>query len=124
VNVLRASVPCNGCRACCHGDLIVLHPENGDDPSAYETEPFSHPLTGKPCLALKHKHNGECVYLGPEGCTIHDRAPVICREFDCRRMYLSVPRAERRRLISAGVLDKEVLEAGRKRVHTLEPEAA
>ncbi len=26
----------------------------------------------------------ECVYLGPEGCTVHDIRPLTCRMFDCR----------------------------------------
>lgn len=119
----RASVPCNGCRLCCINDMIVLHPEEGDDPASYETERIRHPLTGEPALMLKHKPNGECIYLGASGCTIHDRAPLICRKFDCRKMYLRFSRAERKRMIRAGLLDRDKLDAGRDRVHTL-PEGA
>jgi Fe-S-cluster containining protein len=104
----RSDVPCNGCTACCRGDLIVLHPEDGDDITAYETERM-----------LKRTAENNCIYLGPEGCTIHDRAPVICREFDCRRMFKMLSRKERRRAIKIGFMDQEVLAAGRERVHTL-----
>ena len=110
----RASVPCNGCTLCCRGDAIILHPECGDDVSLYETETISHPFTGKPVLMLTKKSNGDCTYLGATGCTIHDHAPTICREFDCGRMYERFTRAERRRMVASGLFDREVFEAGRR----------
>jgi hypothetical protein len=116
----RASVPCNGRRLCCINDAIILHPEHGDDPALYQTVPVTHPLNGRPALMLDHKPNGECVYLGPTGCLIHDRAPVICREYDCRRQYLQIPRAERRRLVRSGLMSADKFNAGRDRVHTLD----
>lgn len=44
----------------------------------YETES----VNGRQVLA--HKLNGDCVYLGPGGCSIYDRRPILCRAFDCR----------------------------------------
>ncbi len=117
-------VPCNGCTACCRNDLIVLHPELGDRAEDYETMVAPFPITGKPVLALKHKPEGGCIYLGEAGCTIHDRAPAICREFDCRRFYLSMTRAERRRLLHQNILDRAVLAAGKARLHTLKKDEA
>lgn len=113
------AVPCNGCTLCCRNDLIVLHPDEGDDPSQYETVAITNPLTGKGALALNTKPNGECTYLGPNGCTIYERRPLICREFDCRRMYLRIPRAERRKAVKIGFLSAGVLDAGRKRIGSL-----
>lgn len=79
------TVPCDGCTACCEHDLIVLHPECGDNPAQFETVRIKHPLTGKRAFALKRKPEGGCIYLERGvGCTIHDRRPTICREFDCR----------------------------------------
>lgn len=72
-------VPCNGCTLCCQNDLLRLLP--GDDPSQYETMP--HPLMPGQ-LALAHKPEGSCVYLGSTGCSIHERRPQMCREMDCR----------------------------------------
>lgn len=115
----RAKVPCNGCRLCCINDMIILHPEMGDDTGAYETVPCRNPITGKPARMLAHKANGECIYLGAGGCTIHDRAPAICREYDCRKMFLRFTRPERKRLIKAGLCDKSKFDAGRDRLHTL-----
>ena len=115
----RANVPCNGCRACCINDMIVLHPEMGDDASTYLTEPTTNPITGKPVLQLRHKPNGECIYLGDTGCTIHDRAPAICREYDCRRNFLQFSRNERRHFVKIGLMSKEKFAEGRRRLHTL-----
>lgn len=115
----RAIVPCAGCRVCCINDAIILHPECGDDVSAFDAVAIKHPLTGKPAMMLKHKANGECVYLGASGCTIHDRAPAICREYDCRKQYLAMPRSDRRRLVALGYMRKDQFNEGRKRAHTL-----
>ena len=43
----RANVPCGSCHRCCMGELIVLHPECGDDVFAYETVETTNPLTGQ-----------------------------------------------------------------------------
>ena len=124
----RSAVPCNGCIECCRNDLLVLHPECGDDPAQYETQEAINPVTGKPCIALAHKPEGGCVYLGETGCTIHDRAPAICREFDCRKFYLKLrdetTRPERRRMIKRGLISNQLLKEGQKRLHTLEDDAA
>ena len=120
----RATVPCNGCIECCRKDLLILHPELGDDPSLYQTMACKHPLTGRPAIALEHKPNGGCVYLGKDGCTIHGRAPAICREFDCRRFYLDLvertTRQERKKMVSEGMISNRLLKAGRKRLQSLE----
>lgn len=116
-----ASVPCNGCTACCRNELLFLHPEMGDRADDYQTMPAVNPITGKPGLALAHNENGDCIYLGEGGCTIHSRAPAICREFDCRRFFLSLgDRTTRRRLLKTGLVTKDVYDAGRSRLPTLE----
>lgn len=118
----RVSVPCGDCRACCRNDSIFLHPELGDDPAQYETIESYNPLTGKAQLMVAHKPNGDCVYLTDKGCGIHDTAPAICREYDCRRMYmrlLEMNRHERRKAVARGILSKEQIRAGRVRLETI-----
>jgi Fe-S-cluster containining protein len=121
----RSVVPCNGCVACCKHERIVLYPEHGDDPSQYETVPTAsinpklQALLGAGRVMLAHKPNGECIYLGEAGCTIWDRAPNICKMFDCRKWFLKFTRAERRKLLAQGHLDREVTRAGAARVDTL-----
>nr|WP_291577377.1 alpha/beta fold hydrolase [Bradyrhizobium sp.] len=58
--------------------------------------------------------------LGRDGCTIHDRAPAICRAFDCRNLYLSKTRAEHLAIVKSGAVSNEVFSAGRKRFKTLD----
>lgn len=114
------SVPCHGCTACCEHDIIMLHPECGDIVASYEHEPMVNPVTGAIGFALKHRPDGACIYLvDGVGCSIHERAPAICREFDCRLMVLRFKRPELRRLIREGLLGSDVVRAGRARLGTL-----
>ena len=78
---------------CCVADAIRLLP--GDDPTQYETEP--HPVVAD-ALMLAHKDNGECLYLGPTGCIIHDRKPIMCREMDCRLIATRISWTKARKL--------------------------
>ena len=104
----RRPVPCAGCTACCQRDAVRLHPAHGDDLTAYQTEQDE---DGYWCLA--HKPNGDCVYLDrAHGCTIHERAPWSCQQFDCRAL-LDLPRIERRRLVAFGYLSRELLKAAK-----------
>jgi uncharacterized protein len=117
VPVLRTSVPCNGCRVCCQRELVVLFPEKGDDPARLEHVAL--PSEFGPILVLKHKDDGDCVYLGADGCTIHDRAPAVCRSFDCRAYFLSMNRHERRLHEKRSVNKVGIFQAGRQRLDTL-----
>jgi Fe-S-cluster containining protein len=35
-------------------------------------------------MMLDHKPNGDCIYLGQTGCTIHEDKPLMCQRMDCR----------------------------------------
>jgi hypothetical protein len=73
-----------------------------------------------PAAVLQCGETGECIYLGRDGCTIHDRAPAICRAFDCRDLFLNKTRAERLAMVKSGPVSNEVFSAGRKRFNTLD----
>lgn len=111
-----ASVPCAGCTRCCRGNSIVmLLPQHGDLLDSYEHEFVMLPGAGRGPI-LKRKPNGDCVYLGAGGCTIHDRAPVVCRVFDCRGAYLAFmeqPRQERERFVREGYVSPDILARGK-----------
>lgn len=111
-------VPCNGCTLCCRRDMIMILPEEGDDLESYEHEIRTIPGVGS-IATVKKGANGFCIYLGENGCTIHERAPTICKTFDCRDLYRMKTRHERRRLIATGMASKAVFDAGRERLHTL-----
>ena len=120
-----SEVPCNGCTACCKNDIIFLDPD--ENPADYETVWTVHRRTGVGGFALKRKVNGHCIYLVEgKGCSIHGRAPKVCKAFDCRkawRDYLSLPRPYQRRLMKEfkkrGLFGKEIVAAAKARMGTL-----
>lgn len=89
----RREVPCNGCTRCCRGDYVRLLPE--DDAAQYITVPHKH-IAGERMIA--HNAKGDCVYLTDTGCSIHDRKPIMCREFDCRLMATNFTYTQARKL--------------------------
>jgi hypothetical protein len=104
-----SAVPCNGCRRCCQdGDLIRLLP--GDVETRYLTQPPPH-QRGQ--LALQHKPNGDCIYLGETGCTIQDTKPRMCREMDCRTLARRLTFTQARKLAAQGRLPLLVWRRGR-----------
>lgn len=84
---LPGRVPCNGCRLCCQKDLVRLLP--GDDFTQYEIKP--HPFYQGEVI-LRHKPNGDCIYLNDNGCSIQNTKPIICKEMDCRLIALRFTR--------------------------------
>jgi uncharacterized protein len=91
-------------------------PERGDLIWTYEHGVVA--AAAGPTAVLQCRDTGERIYLGRDGCTIHDRAPAICRVFD--RRHLSRTRAERLAMVKSGLVSNEVLSAGRKRLKTLD----
>lgn len=71
--------PCNGCTECCRNENITLQDE--------ELNKFAHEThvdkDGTEREVLKHKENGDCVYLDSNGCTRHKDKPAACDAFDC-----------------------------------------
>jgi len=68
-------VNCDGCTACCHFYDIEIRP--GDNTEHLQTEMRD----GKHVLK---KNGNACIHLGPEGCTVHEHRPQVCRHYDCR----------------------------------------
>lgn len=107
-NRIEDAIPCDGCTLCCHNDMVRLLP--GDDKFEYETEP--HPvLAGERMLA--HKANGDCLYLGDKGCSIHDHKPQMCREMDCRILAQEITWTHARKLDKSGRLKIIVWKRGK-----------
>ena len=89
-------------------------PENGDDPATYLVVP-TRKGDGPAEWMLQHQPNGHCIYLADKGCSIHDRAPWACRQFDCRRWFLGFPDAMQDLLLPDDI-DGEVVAAARARL--------
>ena len=95
----RVIVPCGGCKLCCRM-MPALCPDKGDDVSSYVTAQwYRDGLDKPPIIILDRLPNGDCSYLGSNGCTIWDRAPHACRMFDCRDYFKSHSRNQRRELM-------------------------
>ncbi len=84
-----ADVPCGSCTACCRGPDRELRLGPEDDPNDWDT------YEQRGGYYLARKENGDCLYLGDEGCTIYEKRPVVCREFDCR-YYVENPNTPKR----------------------------
>ena len=111
-NPLPAVVPCGKCRLCCQTMIVPLsreEVESGEYLWAWITKRDGTRLG----QALQRKPNGDCVYLGESGCTIHDRAPHVCRRFSCMDLILKTDRAGRRKAIKSGELPKSLFDRGR-----------
>lgn len=75
-------VPCHkGCVACCKAFSVQLHPHEVGDYPAKDLV-----LDKQKLVAFKRQSDGACVYLVNNKCSIYERRPRGCREFDCR-MY-------------------------------------
>ena len=81
------SYACHRCRRCCHDKLIQVNP--------YEiarlarrlgltTTVFLRDYLADP-PHLRRTDDGACVFLGPEGCTVHPDRPLVCRVYPLGR---------------------------------------
>ena len=71
-----ADVACAGCVACCY-HRVDVHP-SVDDVQHLDCE------TRGDGLFLRKRADGGCIHLGETGCTVYERRPMSCRQFDCR----------------------------------------
>jgi Putative zinc- or iron-chelating domain len=116
----QTDVPCNGCTECCRSNQgLFLQPEQGDQVESYRHRVLRDQATGNPVFLLATEANGQCVYLGASGCTIYDRRPLLCRNFDCRKHYLILPRQDRDNLVRLGLSSRAVFNAGRARLKSM-----
>lgn len=115
MKVERRDVPCGSCHQCCNHELVFVHPELGDRPEDFETTDMVDPTTGLVVQVLKQHPNGRCFYLGIAGCTIHDRAPAICRKFDCKALYERLAETIGMREVNSMLVRNPTLVVGKKR---------
>lgn len=73
---------------------------------------------------LKSQPNGDCFYLGADGCTIHEHAPFMCKIYDCREQHRMYSKEVREDMVRRGLLNKEILRRGAILRHQGEKNAA
>ncbi len=82
------SYECNRCTRCCRDKRIRVNP--------YETYRLARALglsttaflarhTTAQGTELARTNDGRCVFLGPEGCTVHADRPLVCRLYPLGR---------------------------------------
>lgn len=85
-------LPCGDCRRCCTDWQVVGVTKQELRRFAFDVEPIpahiDQTFMARFAAILRRRENGDCVYLGDRGCTIHERAPHVCRVFDCRMMFV------------------------------------
>ena len=109
---LRSDVPCGRCTLCCRTLIVPLAEEEYEQFDGYWAW-ITTPDGKRHGRALQRRPNGECVFLGENGCTIHGRAPHVCQRFDCRELFLKSDRAGRRQMVASGKLPKSLFDRGR-----------
>jgi Fe-S-cluster containining protein len=120
-----AHVECGTCSACCRRELVAL--VDGEDERLYPgavkcgealTRALREMIPSATGWALPHdKATGACGYLVEGKCSIYDKRPKVCRSFTCvgwvRNVRRSLTtRAEQRRAMRNGEIDKEMWKAG------------
>lgn len=84
-----------------------------DDPKAYRWH------VDRGYAVLDKKADGSCFYLAADGCSIHDKAPSICKRMDCRALYTKTAPEMRAARELQNPQMVHVYAAGRDRLHTL-----
>lgn len=74
--------PCGTCNACCRAGYEVDLRRGDDFTLAHHANADGIPI-------LDHAADGACVYLVDGACSVYERRPQACREYDCRAFAYS-----------------------------------
>lgn len=110
-----SALNCDGCTACCKRDKIILGAEDVRSNYLHHKEW----INSQEYDVLDRKPNGDCIYLAESGCSIHGKAPGICRRMDCRKLFLTTPQTVVERRVRQNPQMIHVYLAGAQRLHTL-----
>lgn len=82
------SFTCRACSRCCRDKLILVGPHEILGMSRTlgigTTEFLSH-YTEQGGTALRTAEDGRCLFVGPDGCRVHIRRPLVCRLYPLGR---------------------------------------
>lgn len=97
--LIQLSVPCNGCTMCCKSAKLALVIHNPNEAQFYNTF-----INDSGEHEIVRKQNGECIYLRTNYCSIYEKRPTLCKEFDCRGYAI---------MNSVGKYDSSISEKGK-----------
>jgi Fe-S-cluster containining protein len=83
---VSASVPCDGCSACCRSAQFVPIGPDERDTLAHIPAELLFPAPRRPpgYVVLGYDERGHCPMLVGSGCSIYEHRPSACRTYDCR----------------------------------------
>jgi Fe-S-cluster containining protein len=81
-----ATVPCNGCTACCRARQFVPIEPDETDTLAHVPPDLLFPAPRRPAghMVLPYDERGHCALLVDDRCSIYEHRPRACRTYDCR----------------------------------------
>jgi Fe-S-cluster containining protein len=81
-----ATVPCDGCTACCTASQFVAVEPDEHDARAHIPAELLFPVPGRESGydVLGYDEQGRCPMLVDGGCSIYAHRPRACRAYDCR----------------------------------------
>lgn len=80
----RYSFKCQRCSACCNNKRLFPDPEEQSRLAEFlriPEEAFRREYLDASTGEVKVKGNGDCIFLGPDGCGVHPARPLVCRLF-------------------------------------------
>ncbi len=86
------SYECHRCMRCCYGKLIQVNPYEVARLArnrGLSTGAFLREYVEPDRPYLRRRDDGACVFLGPEGCTVHPDRPLVCRVYPLGRHEVS-----------------------------------
>jgi hypothetical protein len=83
---IDASVPCDGCTACCTASQFVHIGPDETDTLAHIPRALLFPAPGLPQgnVLMGYDEHGSCPMLVDGTCSIYEHRPRTCRTYDCR----------------------------------------
>lgn len=82
------SFTCRACSRCCQDKIIFVGPHEILGMSralGIATTEFLARYTREGGTALRTTEDGRCVFVGPDGCRVHARRPLVCRLYPLGR---------------------------------------
>lgn len=82
------SYTCHACCRCCHDKIIQVNPYEVARLAAnrvMSTTEFLARYTERSGTALRRTQTGACVFLTPQGCSVHSDRPLVCRLYPLGR---------------------------------------
>ena len=86
----EVDVPCGSCSFCCEKLSPFLSPEeisSGIYPVSFVNPPENSGFYGPAVVLFRNHETGGCGMFKDGKCTIYDKRPKACRQFDCRKQH-------------------------------------